>query len=559
MNIKMIKNSGYSWIEEHGVNFKGYFLWNGELYREQKAVQAFQKLASYSDFVSFVSQLNGCFAVVVEKGNTAFAAVDRACSIPLFFSRDGKFISDSSEHIREKMGIAKENVSLPHLAEFIAKTYLVLNDTVYEQIAQLNLGQSLYVDDTRVSASYYYRHIQNIVNTTREAAKLKATEIITRIFENIKKIVGERPVILSLSGGYDSRLIACMLKEAGFENVLCYSYGNSKSYETVLSKQIAQSLNYQWHFTEYSKEKILALLSDEQTEAYRQMYGEHIYTIYLQNFSAVQELSQKGMIPKNAVFLTGLCGDMPSGVYVPSPEQLERVSFSREYLAKAFYESKLTFYQPIPEVADHFIRELEQDIPDTPIKTSQDYVSVLDCLEVSAPHIRCFIKMNNAHEFFGGEWLMPLWDNEWLDFWYSLPMDMRYKQNLYEDWLMESIFAKYDLVARKKDVAAIKTIVNYKPWDIRKKQTKTKLKYFLWAILNRAAFAIGIPIRHPFDVNNFSLLNVNYYQQIKNKRLINWMRLTPVILDCIRICEQRYGKETLKKVRAYITGVNRLL
>ena len=49
-----------------------------------------------------------------------------------------------------------------------------------------------------------------------------------------------------------------------------------------------------------------------------------------------------------------------------------------------------------------------------------------------------------VYEFFNFDWFLPLWDSEFVKFWTTVPLDLRYKQNLYKkyltDWNYRDIF-----------------------------------------------------------------------------------------------------------------------
>lgn len=132
--------------------------------------------------------------------------------------------------------------------------------------------------------------------------------------DRILKVAADRPIVLSLSGGYDSRFVACMLKERGAKNVYCYTYGDKSSFEVGQSKKVAEALGYQWKCVTYTDEDVAAQI-DEAGQIYINTCYQHDFTTYLQNYIAVKRLHEENWFPTNAVFLTGLCHDMPTGEY----------------------------------------------------------------------------------------------------------------------------------------------------------------------------------------------------------------------------------------------------
>ncbi len=153
--------------------------------------------------------------------------------------------------------------------------------------------------------------------------------------------------------------------------------------------------------------------------------------------------------------------------------------------------------------------------------------------------------MNRVHEFYGYEFLLPLWDNEFLEFWYRVPYEFRIEQNLYEEYLM-------DTLAKEFNISLLKPRGETISWDLNKKRLKTKAKYFLGGIYAKIMYTCGIPIKRKFDINNFGYLGSIIYKKIKYKRAINYKKANFDTICSIFIYERRYGKEALKKVKKYI-------
>lgn len=67
--------------------------------------------------------------------------------------------------------------------------------------------------------------------------------------------IGNREIVVPLSGGLDSRTIVYYLKKLGCKNVICLSYGRKSSFEVKISKQVAERLGYKWILCEYTAQK----------------------------------------------------------------------------------------------------------------------------------------------------------------------------------------------------------------------------------------------------------------------------------------------------------------
>ena len=77
----------------------------------------------------------------------------------------------------------------------------------------------------------------------------KLDRIYEDTFSRLISWLDGRQAVIPLSGGYDSRLIALMLKELGYNNVLCFTYntGGAK-WEVDISRRVAKNLGFCWHY-----------------------------------------------------------------------------------------------------------------------------------------------------------------------------------------------------------------------------------------------------------------------------------------------------------------------
>src|SRR5262249_24277154 len=134
------------------------------------------------------------------------------------------------------------------------------------------------------------------------------------------KLVGSlqgRPVMLPLSGGLDSRLIAAGLHRKGYRDVICFAYGRAGKFEAQQSREVAERLDYQWHFVPYAPRKT-------RDFARSASYAEHLAFAdtaaavpFLHDLAAIHDLAGRGLIPKDAIFINGQSGDFITGNHVP--------------------------------------------------------------------------------------------------------------------------------------------------------------------------------------------------------------------------------------------------
>lgn len=532
------KNNGYKWHFKNGIYFKGYIKLedkNSTVLRAYDAIDFLKKIQNFEEFIEALKSIDGIFSIICDKNQFLWLAVDIARSLPLYFSDDGRFISDSSELIREKIKIAKENIEVARAYELINSGFVAHNNTIYSKIKQLDIGQAAEIKNKNINIVTYFKHFGK---DTFDIDRVKAKEILKNVSESVVdsiiKASNGRPIVISLSGGYDSRYLACMLKEKNVQNVSCYTYGARTSFEVKESKKVADALGYRWVYVEHTDKKIKEILSEENTSFF-DYCNDHDYSIYLQNFVAVKELHEKKWFPTDAVFITGLCHDMPTGAYIKSEEELKKYPKTIKGVAHYIYDKRFVRYG-VPEklklnLIDEIILQIE--LKEIGVNDYKTFVKALDSIVTGYDHSRRFLPMNRVHDFFGYEWLLPCWDKKLLTFWYSLPPVYRIQQNLYEEWLLDSLFDKYKLGNRK-------TILKHSRFLFM-----ANLKRYLAVLVVKKFYSLGIPIRRKTDQNNFAPLEALLYKKIRQKKRINYRRASIILLLTLYIMEKRYGKNCL--------------
>lgn len=540
MEILLHKKEIYPWYTENGLSVRGYFQLKENpaiIYRDSDAVSYFSEADSFESLLAHLEAVDGVFSVVVSRENTIWAAVDRARSMPLYYALDGSAISDDSKCLREYLHIEKEHTDPLHMAELMTAGAVSDRYTVYAEIRQLPMATVAQWQDGQIHTAIYYHHMASTVEYTREEAFSALRSTAESVIDDVLKVVDNRPIVLSLSGGYDSRFIACMLKERGVEQVYCYTYGVESSFEVRQSKKVADALGYEWICVTYTEEDIKGQLNrDGQT--YIDACYQHDFTTYLQNYVAVKYLHETGWFPKNAVFLTGLCHDMPTGAYQKRPEEIT-YPITPDGVAAFTMDDRFIRYRLKKSAEKAYLEDLRRQIDEIgkDIVSFQDFVQVADVLNTGFSHSRRFLPMNHSHEFFGYEWLLPCWTQKLLDFWYSLPYDFRVRQNLYEQWLVEDLCGKYGIGTKK--------IVN----QHSRSPLITAIMRRLGSVIVFCCFKMHILLRLRTDINGGAALRQELYDSISQKQAIKYSRASETLLMAIYLMEQRYGTHFWKDIR----------
>lgn len=543
MKILCNRNKGYRWTVGEGVFFKGFVIESdGNVLRDTEALKLFESISNYQDFVETLGVIEGCFSVIVEKGSDeVWGAVDIERTMPLYYSLDLDIISDDADVIREEKEIAFDEVDAKRCLEMYGACYISYQNTIYESIKQIDYKNAICIKKGKLSTSVYYEDKTPIKDWDRKSALLEMKEKYENAIKRSLKVIGNRKIILSLSGGYDSRCIACTLKNLGVENVLCLAYGDRNSFEIQVSERVARALGYQWKCIEYSDEDQLGLLEDHDFLEYTK---DHDYTLYVQNYAAIKKAVKTKILPDptESVFLVGLINDVTVGHYTPSREEALVYGFSDDGLADFIVRDSFARFELRKDVHDYFHRLVMKSIDKygTHVKDYQSFVTAWDDLNLGRGHSRNYPKMNRVHEFYGYEWIMPFMDKELMSFWRSIPVEMRLDHNLFEEFITEHLAKQYGVGEKKVLVPNAKTPIG------------NKIKRKLGGIATRILYPLGIPLKRKNDINHFAPLEVRLYKEIKQKDAIKYKRAGIRHLIEVYSMERKYGTKWFALIKGKI-------
>lgn len=542
MNVLLNERNSYKWNTFKDVSCRG-IMWlkdSEQALSVESIVNLFSACEDFDSFIETLQSIDGVFSIIIKKKNVIWFAVDIARSMPLYYDTNGSCISDSAESVRQFIGLDKENVSEFNYKTLLSCDYIFGNDTVYDEIKQLDLGEAAEItDDGRVKQKKYFYHLSEVIERSENEIKKELTGRSRIVFRRLKNIVGDRPVLLSMSGGYDSRFVGCMLKETGFQNVSCYTYGKADSFEVAQSKQNAEALGFRWNFVEYTDEEMKRGLDDIGKD-YINSYEGHDFTAYFQNFPAVRKLHEIGWIEPNSVVFTGLCGDMPTGGYIE--HQQNDIDYNINTAVEKLYEMIFSRFEMDSVYKNEWFKKMKAELEGLPIdiKDYQTWVSAIDCIYTGTCHVHWFMHMNSVHSYFGYQWLLPFWDSSFLKLWYSIPAKLRYKRNLYERWLLNDVCSKYG-IGQKKYVATYS-----------ENKFKRCLIYHIGTLLSYVSLNLGVPFKRKYDFNNFAPLELLLFQNLKTRDTVFYSKAGFQHLLNQYILQSKYDVDNMKR---YIKGL----
>lgn len=541
--LKLVYNKGFSWNEEKGVHYKGYISVGEEMLDKDGIFALLQGIDTYGDFIDTIRKFMGCFAVVIEKQRETWIAVDIARSFPMFISFDGRIVSDSAEEARKEMGISFDEVDDTYFAEMLLSMNTSHGHTVYREIVQCDLGQTAQIKNGMVSFDYYYRHA-NFHKQSRSKEELfnELSRIADRMFERLIRSLEKKTVVVPLSGGYDSRFVVSMLKKKGYQDVICYTYGNREDYDVRYSKKVAEALNYKWYYVEYTKERWDDFFDvrNNGVTAYFEETHNHSTLPHIQDYIALSTLIEEGKIPSDAIIVPGFCGDLPAGSFVRKESEIP--SFDQLDISKWIYGQHFMNTTVSSAIKDEIIKNIRSYIADLAEKISSfdDFTTVYEAWFTGNRPAMYVVNSNRVSEHFGHQWRLPLWDKEYLDFWYGIPVEYRYNKSLYIEWLFTNLYERYGIafikpvpnpIVHENTSPVIKSLIG---------KTKKALIYF--------GMNLGKTLYNRNNTNNFNYAAIQLFKKIKDKKSFHYNYVSVMQVEQLWWCEKMYGIENIRRI-----------
>jgi len=316
--------------------------------------------------------------------------------------------------------------------EFMATGYVSGSKTIFKEYSGMQPGEIVTINGSVKQHRYFY-------NKTHENAKKAESKdldtLASRLDSIFSKVVFEitealpegRRIVVPLSGGHDSRLIVNYLYKVGFSNVLCYTYGLKGNKQSQASRKVAEELGFDWHFVEYTEEKWKKLHDIGEIESFIDFASRGVSTPHLQDFLAVYELREKGVLRDDDVVMPGhgldiLCQVIDVKNY---EENLiegavhrfeQRKNFKRKY-GTALYQRYRNHRELFPYGDEHFI----------------------DFMFWQENQVKYLVNSVRTYEYFGLNWCIAYWDRRITDFWYSIAMDCKFDRDLLREMERRSL------------------------------------------------------------------------------------------------------------------------
>ncbi|WP_218598435.1 asparagine synthetase B family protein [Polaribacter sp. NJDZ03] len=445
MEITLKHNLGFSWYKNNTVSIKGYFYINDTFYEKEKALNLLSKITTTDKFKEVLNTINGVFTIIIKNKENIFIASDVTRTFPLFYTLQNKklFLSDDIHYLKDTFNI--NDFDTTSEIDFKAANHTQGKKTLLKNVYQVQASEFLIVEKNHiVESDFFYSYaIEKESSDSYAILKNKAINAFENTFKRFIRSLNNRTAIIPLSGGFDSRLIAVMLKKHNYKNVICYTYGRKDSFEIKNSKKTAEVLGFKWLFIEYDSQIINNYLETNEFKEYAHFAGKLSSMPYLQEYFAVKHLKDNKVIPKNAIFIPGYAGDFLGGSQFLKviPEKLEHNKIVDLIISKKYSNFKLTISNK---------KRIKKEVEKTLLDFDTNYLkkipsSVFEDFDLKEKIAKYIFNSANFYTYFGFEHRFPFWDKELLDFFKKVPVKHKIMKTLYDDVLINEYFKSYNV------------------------------------------------------------------------------------------------------------------
>ena len=448
-------NKVFSWEKRNGFCVKNNSL------NKQKI--DFPKSASLIDLLEYYQSKSNSFVWVYQNDNQIVCCSDQIRSFPLFYYWDGtRFaVSDEVEFLKNKFS---PKVNTAQLEPFQILGHTLGNETLWENIFVLLPHQHLtYNVKTNNLSVVDYLKKQTLISENKTQDFIKMSDAV---FGDLIERLDGRTAIIPLSGGLDSRFILAALLKKGYQNIICYTYGKQDSFEVETAKRICTELKVKWFFVPYDANTFKSYLSKKAWD-YETYSAQYTTIAHEQDYFAIEYLKQQNLLPENSMIIPGFCADLPAGSTVPVVSKFNKIEYSIEGLVD--FLLKKYFYYTLKTAPTYLVKQIKESITNQDIHDFEDWMYAYDCWFIYHKVSKFVTNAIRCFEFFDLSWELPFWDQRFINYWTSIPLEDKVNRALYKEMLIANYFKPLNIdfhistadeeLSNKKLVLAAKKII----------------------------------------------------------------------------------------------------
>ena len=403
-----------------------------------------ENLPKISKLKEIINGMKGNFAVILETNNWLIALVDRVSGYRVFYqsNQNGCVLTNSPRHlINNHQGRLSHNSG--SIIEIKLLGFISGNRTMDKNIFQMQAGEVLICNkkNSTYKIDCYYKFYSKNIKTQDDISLIEELDSVTNtiIERNIQDADG-KVIWVPLSGGLDSRLILCKLKQLGYDNIRTYSYGINGNFDALRAKSIASTLNVRWDFVPTSPEESRKFFLSKERKKYWDFADGLSVVPNLHGMFALQSLIRADEMVPGDVIINGQSGDFIAGQHIPliREEDANNKLLIHLIMKKHYSLRRLSIDKEEISLMGKRIEEVLGNYKE--INNYQELAKSYEYWEWKERQVKRVVNGQCNYDYLGLNWELPLWDIEYLQFWENLPLHQKIDRRLFVAYLNKMNF-----------------------------------------------------------------------------------------------------------------------
>ena len=414
-------------------------------------IRSFEKLANLlgepildlEQIADLLRNEKSSFALISESESHIIVCVDRVRSIPLFLCQTDNHVCVTNDSRKALESVKNPQVNWESVSQFIMSGYVHGDSTLYKGVTSLSAGTLVCINksDWNISYTSYFIYLpQPAKEYKHEHLVQEFGEIIDKAIDRTIEIANGRPIWVALSGGLDSRLVLAKLREKNYPDLHCFTYGIGGNHEILLARRTAELLGVSWRFIRSNLKELRQLYNSQDRKNYSDYAdGLSMVPVYVE-YEAFLRIARDNMFPEDSVIVNGQSGDYLFGGHVPPTlYSVDRLDSVVQYIVEkhCMHWPELLDIDHEHEIYQTVVRKLRQLRPRSNHYDRDTLLAMYESWEWSERQPKATVNNQRLYEYFGFDWILPLWDSDLIDFWAKVPYEEKFNQSLQQDYLRQ--------------------------------------------------------------------------------------------------------------------------
>ena len=420
---------------------------NTAVYTPKKYVsdQLYNQLISYfnKNLINKVLALineNSIKGIVLENNHKVFASTDFCKSYSLFYRLENNKLSLSDSVNNLSKNLSLEILRSDFEVELMMSGYMSENKTVFQEIYQLRCGEYLFYNKNKgiLKTSKYFSYLreQKEIVGNKKSNKLKLDRILNKIFSKIIEQSNKHKVVVTLSGGWDSRLIIAKLHSLGCRNLIAVTYGPKNNEEAIIARKVCERLNLDWKYVELDGSDYRKFFLSKKRKEYWLSCDFFSCLPNNQDYLVMSKLIKECFLDKNSIILNGQTGDFISGGHIP--DNLLNGGESKKKLYEEIIKKNFSLWTNY--LSDKNLIKIKKILEEKFMKLKEFRYSdaeLYEYWEFEERQSKFILNGQRIYDFLELKWELPYWNYEFVNFWRNVPLRQKKNAILYKEYLLK--------------------------------------------------------------------------------------------------------------------------